>query len=77
MKDDGSVVVWGEPLTGGVIPSGNNHKFGVTHIFSNQGSLTYQAGAGVVMDSIPSSEADEVEGKLEALAQAMDLAETL
>ena len=29
------------------------------------------------MDSIPSSEADEVKGKLEALAQAMDLAETL
>ena len=53
------------------------HAIAIRSFFSNQGSLTYQAGAGVVMDSIPSSEADEVEGKLEALAQAMDLAETL
>ena len=53
------------------------HAIAIRSFFSNQGCLTYQAGAGVVMDSIPSSEADEVEGKLEALAQAMDLAETL
>ena len=39
MKDDGSVVVWGESRTGGFIRSGNNLKFGVTHIFSNYGSF--------------------------------------
>ena len=52
------------------------HAIAIRSFFSYQGNLHYQAGAGIVMDSVPSSEADEVEGKLRALAQAMDLAET-
>ena len=53
------------------------HAIVIRSFVSEGGCLHYQAGAGVVMDSIPESEAEEVERKLHALAKAMDLAETL
>ena len=53
------------------------HAIVIRSFVSRAGSLHYQAGAGVVMDSQPAAEADEVERKLHALAKAMDLAETL
>ena len=53
------------------------HAIVIRSFVSRTGRLHYQAGAGVVMDSLPASEADEVERKLHALAKAMDLAETL
>jgi anthranilate synthase component 1 len=53
------------------------HAIVIRSFVSRGGSLHYQAGAGVVMDSIPEAEAEEVERKLHALAKAMDLAETL
>lgn len=53
------------------------HAIVIRSFVSQRGRLHYQAGAGVVLDSIPSSEAKEVERKLFALAKATDLAETL
>ena len=53
------------------------HAIVIRSFVSEGGRLHYQAGAGVVMDSVPESEAEEVERKLHALAKAMDLAETL
>ncbi|MBP6660344.1 MAG: chorismate-binding protein, partial [Chitinophagales bacterium] len=40
-------------------------------------TLTFQAGAGVVADSVAESELQEVENKLAALNKAIELANTL
>ena len=44
---------------------------------SKDNLLTFQAGAGVVADSKPESELQEVENKLNALNKAIDLANTI
>ena len=44
---------------------------------SQQNTLTYQAGAGVVAASVPESELQEVNNKLNALKTAMVLAEKI
>jgi anthranilate synthase component 1 len=44
---------------------------------SQQNTLTYQAGAGVVAASIPENELQEVNNKLNALKMAMVLAEKI
>ena len=42
--------------------------------FSKNQVLSYQAGAGIVADSIPEMELQEVENKLAALNKAINLA---
>lgn len=44
---------------------------------SSNGNLEYQAGAGIVIDSDPQSELNEINYKLGALRKALELAQTL
>ena len=52
-----------------------NHAIIIRSFLSIQGQLHYQSGAGIVIDSIPENELQEVHNKLAALKKAMDLAE--
>jgi anthranilate synthase component I len=54
-----------------------NHAILIRSILSRHNTLVYQAGAGVVAASQPESELQEVNNKLNALRQAIGLAETL
>lgn len=54
-----------------------NHAIMIRSFLSKDNSLRFQAGAGVVADSVPTSELQEVENKLMALNRALILAETL
>jgi anthranilate synthase component I len=52
-----------------------NHAIIIRSFLSINGQLHYQSGAGIVIDSIPESELQEVHNKLAALKRAMDVAE--
>lgn len=54
-----------------------NHAIMIRSFLSKDNTLTFQAGAGVVADSVPESELQEVENKLAALNKAIALANTL
>ncbi len=54
-----------------------NHAIMIRSFMSKDNTLTFQAGAGVVADSVPESELQEVENKLAALNKAIELANTL
>ncbi len=54
-----------------------NHAIMIRTFMSKEHVLTFQAGAGVVADSVPESELQEVENKLAALNKAISLANTL
>ncbi|MFZ1749096.1 MAG: chorismate-binding protein, partial [Saprospiraceae bacterium] len=54
-----------------------NHAIIIRSFLSIGGQLHYQAGAGVVIDSVPESELEEVTNKLAALKKALTLAEDL
>ncbi len=54
-----------------------NHAIMIRSFLSQQNTLRYQAGAGIVSRSIPESELQEVNNKLNALKQALILAEEL
>jgi anthranilate synthase component 1 len=54
-----------------------NHAIMIRSFLSKDSTLTFQAGAGVVADSVPESELQEVENKLAALNKAIELANTL
>jgi anthranilate synthase component 1 len=49
----------------------------IRSFFSQKNTLHFQAGAGVVIDSDPGNECQEVNNKLAALVKAIQLAETL
>ncbi len=52
-----------------------NTAITIRSILSQNGELQYQAGAGVVVDSVPESELKEVDNKLGALRKAIKMAE--
>lgn len=54
-----------------------NHAIMIRSFLSKANTLHYQAGAGVVLDSIPENELKEVDNKIEALRKALKLAETI
>ncbi len=54
-----------------------NHAIMIRTFLSKNNCLVYQAGAGVVADSKPESELQEVNNKLGALKKAIELADTL
>jgi len=54
-----------------------NHAIMIRSFLSRENQLTFQAGAGVVADSNPQSELQEVENKLMALNKAIIVAENL
>lgn len=54
-----------------------NHAIMIRSLMSKDNVLTYQAGAGVVADSVPQSELQEVDNKLAAINKAIELANTL
>ena len=54
-----------------------NHAIMIRTFLSNQNTLTYQAGAGIVAASNPESELQEVNNKLNALKQAILLAKNI
>ncbi len=54
-----------------------NHAIMIRSFFSQNNTLFYQAGAGVVAKSEPEKELQEVNNKLEALRKAMDAAESI
>lgn len=54
-----------------------NHAIMIRTFMSRDNRLRYQAGAGVVVDSVPRNELNEVDNKLRALNKAIDLAEKL
>lgn len=54
-----------------------NHAIMIRSFLSKDNTLIFQAGAGVVADSVPQSELQEVENKLAALNKAIELAKTL
>ncbi len=54
-----------------------NHAIMIRSFASYGGKLTYQAGAGVVIDSVPEKELNEVKSKLSALRQALTMAENI
>ncbi len=63
---------------GAVYFNGNfNHAIMIRSILSKMNTLYYQAGAGVVAKSVASSELEEVGNKLNALKQAILLAQKL
>jgi anthranilate synthase component 1 len=51
-----------------------NHAIMIRSFLSKNDTLTFQAGAGIVADSVPESELQEVENKLAALNKAIELA---
>jgi len=54
-----------------------NHAIMIRSFLSKNHTLTFQAGAGVVESSVPENENQEVFNKLQALAQALNLAENI
>ncbi len=54
-----------------------NHAIMIRSFFSQNNTLHYQAGAGLVADSIVENEAQEVHNKLLALKKALAFAETM
>jgi len=54
-----------------------NHAIMIRSFLSKDNTLVFQAGAGVVADSVPQSELQEVENKLAALNKAIELAKSL
>ena len=54
-----------------------NHAIMIRSFLSKNHTLTFQAGAGVVESSVPENENQEVFNKLQALAQALNLAEKI
>lgn len=54
-----------------------NHAIMIRSFLSKKNTLHYQAGAGIVQDSIPKNELNEVDHKIAALRKAMKLAETI
>ena len=54
-----------------------NHAIMIRSFLSKKNTLYYQAGAGIVTDSVPQNELNEVDNKIEALRKAMNLAETI
>jgi len=54
-----------------------NHAILIRSFLSKDNTLTYQAGAGVVVNSDPATELEEVNHKLAALKKAIAAAETL
>lgn len=54
-----------------------NHAIMIRTFLSQHNRLSYQAGAGVVADSIPESELQEVENKLAALNKAVEMAQQI
>jgi anthranilate synthase component 1 len=54
-----------------------NHAIMIRSFLSKDDTLTFQAGAGVVADSVPQNELQEVENKLAALNKAIELANEL
>lgn len=54
-----------------------NSAIMIRTFYSKAGVLSYQAGAGIVADSKPEGELQEVENKLAALNKAIDLADEL
>jgi anthranilate synthase component 1 len=51
-----------------------NHAIMIRTFLSKNNQLTFQAGAGIVSDSVPESELQEVENKLNALNNAIEFA---
>jgi anthranilate synthase component 1 len=54
-----------------------NHAIMIRSILSKNNTLYYQAGAGIVAKSVASSELEEVNNKLNALKQAIILAQNI
>jgi anthranilate synthase component 1 len=54
-----------------------NHAIIIRSFVSKDHCLHYQAGAGIVFDSDPEKELQEVYNKLGALNKALDLAESM
>ncbi len=54
-----------------------NHAIMIRSFASFKGKLVYQAGAGIVIDSVPEKELEEVKSKLSALRKALKMAETI
>ncbi|GAB2702231.1 anthranilate synthase component I family protein [Mucilaginibacter koreensis] len=54
-----------------------NHAIMIRSFLSKNNTLHYQAGAGIVADSVPESELNEINHKVAALRRAMELAEEL
>ena len=54
-----------------------NHAIMIRSFLSKQNFLHYQAGAGIVLDSDPEKELQEVNNKISALRRALELAETI
>ncbi|MTI38956.1 anthranilate synthase component I family protein [Fulvivirga lutimaris] len=54
-----------------------NHAIMIRSFLSKNNVLHYQAGAGVVAKSVPESELKEVDNKLAALRNAMNMAQTI
>ncbi len=52
-----------------------NHAIMIRSFASYDGKLVYQAGAGIINDSVPQKELEEVGNKLSALRQALKMAE--
>ena len=54
-----------------------NHAIMIRSFLSKNNILHYQAGAGIVADSIPENEKNEVNNKIAALRNAIEMAETI
>ena len=54
-----------------------NHAIIIRSFFSQNNILNYQAGAGIVIDSVPEKELEEVKNKLGALDKALNDAESI
>ena len=54
-----------------------NHAIMIRSFLSKNNVLHYQAGAGIVADSIAESEKNEVNNKIAALRKALEMAETI
>lgn len=54
-----------------------NHAIMIRSFLSKKNTLHYQAGAGIVLDSEPEKELQEVNNKIEALRRALELAQEI
>lgn len=54
-----------------------NHAIMIRSFLSKKNTLHYQAGAGIVLDSDPEKELQEVNNKIAALRRALELAQTI
>jgi anthranilate synthase component 1 len=54
-----------------------NHAIMIRTFMSKNNHLHYRAGAGIVADSVPEKELQEVNNKIAALRKAIDMASTL